>query len=96
MKDEERTDSHPKPDNASKVTTATSYGGESKRNCVILQTLDLMKPGKCSIPFRILFDKGSQQSYVTENLYSKLTLKPVEHEKLSLNIESGRMQDAKV
>ena len=52
MKDEERTDSHPKPDDPSKVTTATSYGGERKRNCVILQTWDLMKPGSVLFHFK--------------------------------------------
>ena len=41
------------------------------------------KKGKISTPVRILFDTGSQRTYVTENLRSKL--KSVQHERLNLN-----------
>ena len=41
------------------------------------------KKGKISTSVRILFDTGSQRTYVTENLRSKL--KSVQHERLNLN-----------
>lgn len=55
---------------------------------VLLQTaqaVTLHKTGKISTPVRILFDTGSQRSYVTENLQSKLKLKFIQHKRLNLN-----------
>ena len=40
---------------------------------------------KKSIPVRVLFDSGSQMSYITENLQVKLNLKPIKVERLHLN-----------
>ena len=37
------------------------------------------------IPVRVLFDSGSQLSYITEKLQSQLSLKPIKIEKLHLN-----------
>ena len=55
---------------------------------MLLQTaraVALDDTGKISTPVRILFDTGSQRSYVTESLRSKLKLKSVQHERLNLN-----------
>lgn len=38
-----------------------------------------------SVPVRVLFDSGSQLSYVTERLQDRLRLKPIRIEKLHLN-----------
>ena len=37
-----------------------------------------------SVPVRVLFDRGSQLSYITEKLQNQLRLKPVKIEKLHL------------
>ena len=79
-KNEENAEAQQMPDDSSKITTATSYGVESKRNCVLLQTARAMavdENREYCVPVRILLDTGSQQSYVTENLCSKLNLKAV-------------------
>ena len=55
---------------------------------VLLQTARAMASGKeggASVNIRILFDTGSQRSYVTEALCSRLRLKPVKKERLHLN-----------
>ena len=38
------------------------------------------------MPVRILFDNGSQRSYITDNLKVKLSLKPTRQETLNLNV----------
>ena len=55
---------------------------------VLLQTASTMassKEGVASVNIRILFDTGSQRSYVTEALCRHLRLKPVKKERLHLN-----------
>ena len=87
-KNEENAETQQMPNDSSKITTATSYGVESKRNCVLLQTARAMavdENREYCVPVRILLDTGSQQSYVTENLCSKLNLKAVKRENLTLN-----------
>ena len=71
-----------------KVTTAASYENRRKRNSVLLQAaraVTLDETGRHSVPVRILLDTGNQRSYVTEDLRSKLKLKHVQREKLTLN-----------
>ena len=51
---------------------------ECTTHIVLLQTaraVTLDETGKISIPVRMLFDTGSQRTYVTENLPSRLKLK---------------------
>ena len=51
---------------------------ECTTQIVLLQTaraVALDETGKIPIPVRMLFDTGSQRTYVTENLPSKLKLK---------------------
>ena len=42
-----------------------------------------------TINVRVLFDTGSQRSYVTDTLVSRLNLKPLKKEKLQLNTFGG-------
>ena len=48
---------------------------------------------KQSVPARVLFDNGSQLSYVTEHLMKQLNLKPTKVEKIHLN--TLEIQDTK-
>ena len=68
--------------------TTTTINANVQPKTVLLQTaraVALNDKGKISTPVRILFDTGSQRSYVTESLRSKLKLKSVQHERLNLN-----------
>ena len=65
-------------------TTNTVKGPQT----VHLQTARVMAFGECSqrqLPVRVLFNNGSQLSYVTERLQQQLKLKPIKIEKLHLN-----------
>ena len=67
------------------VTTNTSSQA-NHRQVVLLQTAQVEAVGEYDvIPVRILLDNGSQLSYVTVSLKSRLKLKPVRQERLSLN-----------
>jgi len=71
------------------VTTATtnSKSANSKRR-VLLQTATAIATndeGSKAITIRLLFDNGSQRSYITDNLRSKLQLKSLQKERLNLN-----------
>lgn len=67
------------------ATTTTINANIQQPKTVLLQTARAvaLKKGKISTPVRILFDTGSQRTYVTENLRS--ILKSVQHERLNLN-----------
>lgn len=70
------------------ATTTMINANVQQPKTVLLQTaraVALDETGKLSPPVRILFDTGSQRSYVTENLRSKLKLKSVQHKRLNLN-----------
>ena len=65
-------------------TSNTAKGGK----LVLLQTAQAVASddtGKRSVNVRILFDTGSQRSYVTDALVRRLNLKPLRKEKLQLN-----------
>ena len=67
-----------------KSTKSCKRGGGT----VLLQTARTVAEnfeGTKSANVRILFDNGSQRSYVTNNLKSRLNLKPEKHETLHLN-----------
>ena len=67
------------------VTTSTS-SQTSHKQVVLLQTAQVEAVGEYDIiPVRILLDNGSQLSYITVSLKSRLKLKPVCQERLSLN-----------
>lgn len=59
-----------------------------KHQTVLLQTAHataFASPNGPSVPVRVLFDNGSQLSYVTETLQRRLNLKPMKIETLHLN-----------
>ncbi len=77
------------PDNRSENTTVTSATSTSRKGkAVLLQTARCIASSvnnTRSTSVRVLFDTGSQRTYVTNNLKSRLTLKPMEKENLRLN-----------
>ena len=91
-------------DKTNQVTTTSATTGNVKRNSrtVLLQTARAVAYNEAnsrSIPVRVLFDNGSQRSYITDNIRSRLGLAPVSKEKLKLNTlgESGyKTQSCKV
>ena len=69
-------------------TTTTTTNNIKSRQTVLLQTAQAMASRDIdgsSIPVRVLFDSGSQLSYITERLQDQLHLKPFKFEKLHLN-----------
>ena len=69
------------------LTTATANNIKVKGS-VLLQTATAIATNEDrskSVTVRILFDNGSQRSYVTDNIKSKLGLKPTSTETLRLN-----------
>ena len=82
------------PRQASNENTTTSASASSRNESrkVLLQTANTIayKEGESTgVPVRILFDNGSQRSYITENLKRKLNLKPVKKETVHLNTFGG-------
>ena len=76
---EERT-----PD-SSEVITSTTSGRNERVLLQIARAFATNEDGTKSTPVRVLFDNGSQRSYVTNNLKSNLNLKPYKTETLHLN-----------
>ena len=69
------------------TATTTSENTQSKPR-VLLQTATAIannKEGTRSTKVRVLFDSGSQRSYVTESLRSRLQLRSLQSEKINLN-----------
>ena len=69
------------------LTNATANNVKAKGS-VLLQTATAIATNEDrskSVTVRILFDNGSQRSYVTDNIKSKLELKPTSTETLRLN-----------
>ncbi|XP_078347108.1 uncharacterized protein LOC144632354 [Oculina patagonica] len=72
------------PTTLTELTTSTS----SNKGSVLLQTATAIATndeGTKSTTIRVLFDNGSQRSYVTDNLRSRLQLKPLQKVTLNLN-----------
>ena len=75
-------------DNGVTLTSANTTSVSKKHQTILLQTAHAIAsagPDGPSIPVRVLFDNGSQLSYVTETLQQQFGLKPVKIEKLHLN-----------
>ena len=71
-------------EHATVATTATAKS--TIKGTVLLQTASCMAiNGSNSIPVRMLFDNGSQRSYVSSSVTSRLNLKPVSSENLHIN-----------
>lgn len=67
------------------TTTTTTV---KRKSTILLQTARTIATNSDktrSVKVRILLDSGSQRSYVSNNLKSKLSLKPIKHETLNLN-----------
>ena len=81
-------------------SVATSNNTSSNKNAktVLLQTARAVAYNhdtESSSRVRILFDSGSQRSYVTEQLCSRLKLRPVSTERLQVNTFGGEHFKAK-
>ena len=83
------------PENSETITTENDPPKETKttttaarlcKETVLLQTARAFaKNGARSIPVRVLFDTGSQRSYITNSVQAKLKLEPIKKETLHLN-----------
>ncbi|XP_078368716.1 uncharacterized protein LOC144652543 [Oculina patagonica] len=72
--------------NESTTVTTTTTANSLTKGTVLLQTASCMAiNGSNSIPVRVLLDNGSQRSYVSSSVSSRLNLKPVSSENLSIN-----------
>eukprot|EP00112_Aurelia_sp_Birch-Aquarium-sp1_P011662 Seg2451.3 transcript_id=Seg2451.3/GoldUCD/mRNA.D3Y31 product="hypothetical protein" protein_id=Seg2451.3/GoldUCD/D3Y31 len=81
----------PEPVEKEESATIASAASQGKSQ-VLLQTAKTIayKDGETrGIPVRILFDSGSQRSYVSESLKTKLKLQPSKKETLKLNTFGG-------
>ena len=67
-------------------TTLTTAARSKTR--VLLQTAKTFafSVGNSTVPVQVLFDSGSQRSYITEKLKVKLSLTPIRQETLHLNV----------
>ena len=74
-------------ENTTTATTTTSENANPKTRVLlqIARAIATNENGTRSTTVRLLFDNGSQRSYVTDSLRSKLQLKPVQTERLNLN-----------
>ena len=73
---------------ASTTTATTTSENSNPKRRVLLQTATAIASNQDqtqSTKVRILFDNGSQRSYITDGLRSKLQLKAAKSEKLNLN-----------
>ena len=81
----EQLEPEPKLDNSTISNAANSM---KDKNYVLLQTAQavaLNDTNNKSTMIRVLFDSGSQRTYITESLKTKLNLKPISRERLHLN-----------
>ena len=68
------------------TTVTTTTANSMTKGTVLLQTASCtVVNGSNSIPVRVLFDNGSQRSYVSSSVTSRLKLKPVSSENLHIN-----------
>ena len=81
-------DSSGNTDHEATPTSANTTSVSKNHRTVLLQTAHttaFASPNGPSVPVRVLFDNGSQLSYVTETLKRQLNLKSMKIEKLHLN-----------
>ncbi|XP_068757562.1 uncharacterized protein [Montipora capricornis] len=86
---DERPTTSPPEQEVSNTTTTNTIGN---KGTVLLQTAKAIafdEDNSKSTYVRILFDNGSQRSYVTSSLKSRLNLKPIKTETLHLNMFGG-------
>ena len=71
-----------------KATAANTTNSIKDKKAILLQTARAVasdSDGTKEVNIRILFDNGSQRSYITEAIRSKLGLRSIKREKLHLN-----------
>ena len=86
------TRNEPRQITSENTTTSASASSRNETRRVLLQTAKTMayKEGESTgVPVRILFDNGSQRTYITENLRRKLNLKPIKKETVHVNTFGG-------
>ena len=69
------------------------------KRTILLQTAQAIAVNpvtNCEQPVRILLDKGSQRSYITNELQHKLKLVPDHYERLQLNTFGDNITDQRV
>ena len=71
--------------NVSTTSTTTTVKDKATILLQTARTVVTNSEGTKSAKVRILFDSGSQRSYVSNSLKSRLNLKPIKHETLNLN-----------
>lgn len=72
----------------SSFTGTVNYNVSAESNCVLLQTAIAYARSDSEVEpveVKVLFDSGSQRSYITQELKDKLNLKPTRTETLNLN-----------
>ena len=70
----------------SHTTTTSSCNKSDNNQVVLLQTAHAVAvSAHGAVPIRLLMDNGSQLSYITTSLQSKLKLEPIRRERLHLN-----------
>ena len=75
-------------ENSSTTTATTTSENANAKHRVLLQTATAIatnEEGTKSTTIRVLFDNGSQRSYITDSLRSRLQLKSLNTEQLNLN-----------
>ena len=81
--------SSPNAEHSTVTNTANSIKG---KGTILLQTAQAIATNNTSHiskSVRVLFDNGSQRSYITEQLQSQLKFRPIQNEKLLLNTFGG-------
>ena len=76
------------PKNDAPVTSTTATTGVKSNSKILLQTARAYvssEDGSKLLPVRVLMDGGSQRSYITNSLKTKLSLTPLRKESLNLN-----------
>ena len=79
--------------------TSTLNSLVKDKRTILLQTAQVIAVNpvtNCEKPVRILLDKGSQRSYITNELQHKLKLVPDHYERLQLNTFGDNITDQRV
>ena len=77
----------PSRQNADQQVSVSNFASQvDGKRIVLLQTAHVEAIGdQAAVPVRVLLDNGSQLSYITTSVKTRLNLKPIRQERLSLN-----------
>jgi len=67
------------------LTTVNNVANCKDSNCILLQTAQAIALNFLNEKSTVLFESGSQRTYITESLKARLNLKTISHERLNLN-----------